>query len=195
MELIGVIGEQLQDLPFGLFGISFTPEPKCVLRIQQFSGQPHIRLPYFSNRDVPLWIFSVYQDLIGIVNDSVQNSLCDSAVFFRIGMHALVPVSRFILGAEDHGPLAAPYLNYFQKIVDFLMSQATDKLFIQNQQIILAPKPVSLNGPLQFSGDLRQRQFLQELGKRDVAHGHQFTAGSIAQRTGKIRLAAARIAL
>ena len=45
---------------------------------------------------------SVNQDFVGVMDNPIQNGLCNSAAFLRIRMQPLVPVSRLVLGAEDH---------------------------------------------------------------------------------------------
>lgn len=79
---------------------------------------------------------SINQDLIGIVENPVQDRLGNGAALIRIWMEPFIPVPRLVLCAEDHGSLIAPGLNYFQQTIGFLRRQAPDQPFVQNQQII-----------------------------------------------------------
>ena len=123
------------------------------------------------------------------MDNSVQNSLCNSAAFLRIRMQPLVPVSRLVLGAEDHRAFITPCLNHFQQVITFLGRQTSDQPFIQNQKIILL---VALNGLFQLTCGLSQGQFLQKLWESDIPHRQQLSAGGIAHGTGEVGLAVAR---
>ena len=59
-------------------------------------------LPVSQTMALPHGDLSVNQDFVGVMDNPVQNGLCNSAAFLRIRMQPLVPVSRLVLGAEDH---------------------------------------------------------------------------------------------
>ena len=65
---------------------------------------------------------SINQDLIGIVENPVQDRLGNGAALIRIWMEPFIPVPRLVL--------------YFQQTIGFLRRQAPDQPFVQNQQII-----------------------------------------------------------
>lgn len=100
-------------------------------------------IPVSQTMALPHGDLSVNQDFVGVMDNPVQNGLCNSAAFLRIRMQPLVPVSRLVLGAEDHRAFITPCLNHFQQVITFLGRQTSDQPFIQNQKIILL---VALNG-------------------------------------------------
>lgn len=145
-------------------------------------------LPVSQTMALPHGDLSVNQDFVGVMDNPVQNGLCNSAAFLRIRMQPLVSVSRLVLGAEDHRAFITPCLNHFQQVITFLRRQTSDQPFIQNQKIILL---VALNGLLQLTCGLSQGQFLQKLWESDVPHRQQLSAGGIAHGTGEVGLAVA----
>ena len=93
------------------------------------------------------------------MDDAVHNSLGNGTAVIRVGINALIPFIRVVLGTEDGRILVAAHLNNLQQVVGFLSSQAADEPLIQDQQIVLS---VALNQPLQLSAYLRQAQFFQQ---------------------------------
>ena len=135
---------------------------------------------------------AINQDLVGIVNDTVHNSLGNGAAVIRVRINALVLFFRIVLGAEDgYAPVAA-HLNNLQQAVGFLRRQAADQPLIQNQQIVLS---VAFNQFLQLSACLRQAQFLQQFREPDIPYRLVFSAGRVSKSAGQKGLSAARSAL
>ena len=63
----------------------------------------------FPHRDL-----AINQNLIGIVDDAVHNSLRNRASVVRVRINALVPFIRVVLGTEDGRPPVAAHLNNLQ---------------------------------------------------------------------------------
>ena len=98
--IVQLFRENYQNLPLGLLGIALVMEPPGISGVQQFRVMSF--LPVSQTMALPHGDLSVNQDFVGVMDNSVQNGLCNSAAFLKIRMQPLVPVSRLVLGAEDH---------------------------------------------------------------------------------------------
>lgn len=74
-----------------------------IFRVRVISALPVSQAVSFPHGDL-----SVNQYLVGIVDDPVQDGLGNGTALLGIGVEPLVPITRLVLGAEDHGTLAAP---------------------------------------------------------------------------------------
>ena len=72
------------------------------------------------------------QDLIGVVDDAVHDCLGNGAAGVRIGINACIPALRLVLGAENHGALAAG-LHDFQQVIGLLGGERPDEPLVQNE--------------------------------------------------------------
>ena len=65
-------------------------------------------------------------DHIGVVDDSVHNSIANGAVLGEIGIDSFVPTVRIILRTENGGAVLGSRLNDFKQVVGLLQRQRAD---------------------------------------------------------------------
>ena len=75
---------------------------------------------------------TINQDVIGIVDNVVHNSLGNGAGLFETGVHTLISFAGVILGAEDGGVVGVAGLHKLQQIVGFLKREAADEPLTQD---------------------------------------------------------------
>lgn len=86
-----------------------------------------------SHRDLAL-----NQNVISIVDDTVENGIGDGAFTLMAWINTLVPSIGVVLRAKDNGAvriLSAATLHDFQKIVGLLSSQTANQPLINNQKV------------------------------------------------------------
>ena len=135
---------------------------------------------------------AVNEDVIGVVDDAVHNSLGDGTGFLGTGIDPLIPLAGVVLGAEDGGAVGTAGFHKLQKVVRLLRRKAADEPLIQDEQIHL---PVAFHGVLELTRSLGEPHLLQQFRETGISDSLELPAGGVAKGTGEKGLAAAGGAL
>lgn len=116
----------------------------------------------FSHGDAALDLNAVF-----IVNDAVQNTFSDGAVFIfgLVAVNAIILVVYVILGTEDQRSSPATGIDQFQKIIGFRFGKRTEKLLVNDQQVKPGIGLFDLVLCIQAFGN---RVFIQQIRHMDV---------------------------
>lgn len=107
------------------------------------------------------------QNFIGVVDDAVHDCLGNGAAGIGIGVNAGIPALGLVLGAEDHGTLAAGFCD-FQQVVGLLGREWPDEPLVQDQQVHLL---VGGQTFLQFAADAWYAPYVKTINGSGIVQG------------------------